>query len=108
MTRFRMSSHRLPIELGRYKGLDREKRICHNCNNGVGDEQHYLFICSHPTLITLRSKFFKEVTNIYPEFATIPQDQQVIYIMQNDNPTILTKLSSFLHGIDQFFKELIV
>ena len=41
MTRFRVSNHRLPVELLRYTGIDREQRVCHKCNeNIIGDEIH--------------------------------------------------------------------
>ena len=43
MTRFGVSNHRLPVELLRYTGIDREQRVCHKCNeNVIGDEIHYL------------------------------------------------------------------
>ena len=35
MTRFRVSNHRLPIELLHYTGIDREQRMCHKCNANV-------------------------------------------------------------------------
>ena len=48
MTRFRVSNHRLPVELLRYTGIDREQRVCHKCNeNVIGDEIHYLLFCPY-------------------------------------------------------------
>ena len=35
MTRFSVSNHRLPVELLRNTGIDREQRICHKCNENV-------------------------------------------------------------------------
>ena len=41
ITRFRVSNHRLPVELLLYTGIDREQRVCHKCNeNVIGDEIH--------------------------------------------------------------------
>jgi hypothetical protein len=41
---FRTTSHKLPVENGRWKNIARENRICPLCNNGeIGDEFHYLF-----------------------------------------------------------------
>ena len=43
--KFRLGSHKLPIETGRWKGLDRCDRLCPECQV-LGDEEHYLFNCS--------------------------------------------------------------
>ena len=44
-TRFRLSSHHLRIETGRWARLDVEDRVC-VCGNGIQDEQHALFSCA--------------------------------------------------------------
>ena len=36
----------LEIEIGRWRGLEREERICKLCNDGIEDEVHFLFHCS--------------------------------------------------------------
>lgn len=44
---FRCLNHRLPIERGRFWGIERDDRICDICNkNQLGDEYHYLFNCT--------------------------------------------------------------
>ena len=46
ITRFRISSHRLNIEIGRYARIDRADRLCTICSLGVlGDEIHLLLAC---------------------------------------------------------------
>ena len=46
ITRLRISSHRLSIEIGRYARLDRTDRLCSKCTLGVlGDEIHFLLEC---------------------------------------------------------------
>ena len=42
--RFRLGSHMLPIETGRWTRTVREERICRECNV-LGDEKHALFHC---------------------------------------------------------------
>ena len=42
--KFRLGSHKLPIETGRWKGLDRGDRVCPECRV-LGDEEHFLFVC---------------------------------------------------------------
>ena len=43
---FRLINHRLPIESGRWKKIQRDKRICELCDfNDLGDEFHYVMKC---------------------------------------------------------------
>ena len=44
-TRFRLSSHRLKIETGRWARIEVQNRVC-DCGGGVQDESHVLFECS--------------------------------------------------------------
>ena len=40
---FRTTNHKLPIETGRWYGIDRENRQCLKCNSrSIGDEFHYI------------------------------------------------------------------
>ena len=58
VTKLRISSHRLPVESGRYNNIPFDERTCKLCNlNEVGNEQHYLMQCSNP--------MFKEIRYIY-------------------------------------------
>ena len=43
--RFRLGSHVLPIETGRWSRTERSERLCRSCNV-LGDERHALFTCS--------------------------------------------------------------
>ena len=43
--RFRLGSHVLPIETGRWSRTERSERLCRSCNV-LGDEKHALFTCS--------------------------------------------------------------
>ena len=45
-TGFRCSAHKLMIEEGKYRNIDRNLRLCQFCNlNVVEDEFHFLLIC---------------------------------------------------------------
>ena len=58
LTRFRLSSHRLEIERGRYFDIDRTERKCKNCTqNTIENEYHFLLVC--PLYQDLRRKFLK-------------------------------------------------
>ena len=45
ITKFRLGSHRLPNETGRWCRKPRHGRLCETCNV-LGDESHFLFRCS--------------------------------------------------------------
>ena len=50
--KFRCSSHKLPIETGRRFGIDREERICKDCDmNVLGDEYHFIVECPKSNII---------------------------------------------------------
>ena len=57
LTRFRLSSHDLAIESGRYDDTPRSDRLCKFCNlNVVENEYHFLLVC--PLYIDIRKKYF--------------------------------------------------
>ena len=45
MIKFRLGSHYLPVETGRWSGLDHNARLCGTCGE-IGDEKHVLYRCS--------------------------------------------------------------
>ena len=44
ITRFRLGSHKLPVETGRWRRINRDERLCPKCHV-FGDEYHFLFSC---------------------------------------------------------------
>lgn len=58
LSKFRLSSHSLAIETGRYQNIPQENRKCTICNlNVIENEYHFLLVC--PKYIELRRKYFK-------------------------------------------------
>ena len=56
LTRFRLCSHSLEIETGRYNGIERNDRKCKLCNqNTVESEYHFMLCC--PLYRDLRQTF---------------------------------------------------
>ena len=55
MTRFRVGSHRLKVETGRWSRLPREQRTCSCVVGGVQDEEHVVFQCEYTR--DLREKY---------------------------------------------------
>lgn len=60
-TRFRLSSHNLEIEVGRYSGVARGNRLCRVCNQNLVESQYHFFLCC-PTYRSLRIKYLGNVT----------------------------------------------
>jgi tetratricopeptide (TPR) repeat protein len=58
LSRFRLCSHNLEIETGRYNNTTRDNRLCRVCNqNAIESEYHFLLCC--PKYADLRSKYLK-------------------------------------------------
>ena len=80
ISRFRMSSHHLPIELGRHHKpiTPEENRICVNCNV-LGDEMHHLLDCSiaEPLREILFESASKYIFN-FRRLRVVFTDQRVI------------------------------
>ena len=75
IVKMRISDHTLEIETGRYKKINREQRICKQCNkNEIEDEEHFFFRC--PKNETLRKEFLSNVYKICPQF--IDMDKNIL------------------------------
>jgi hypothetical protein len=78
LTKFRLSSHNLIIESGRYDNIPRDERLCKACNmNAIETEYHFLLVC--PTYTNLRKQYFK------PYFCRWPTIQKFETIMSSEN-----------------------
>ena len=81
LTRFRLCSHSLEIETGRYNGIERNDRKCKLCNqNTVESEYHFMLCC--PTYTEIRRKY--KITANWPNialFRNILASQNTISIM---------------------------
>ena len=72
VTEFRLSSHDLAIEKGRYTNVEIDSRYCEHCNQNVIENEYHLLVC--PKYRHLRVKFFKPYFCRWPslrEFETL-------------------------------------
>ena len=82
LSKFRLSSHDLEIERGRYgnKSVKTEKRYCKFCKSNkiliVKDEFHFLMIC--PLHKTRRDSMIRKISDYFPNFNHIGLNQQFI------------------------------
>ena len=93
---FRISSHKLEIERGRYKKLYVKDRLCKVCNSGtVEDERHLFFNCS--AYHSIRYRFMEKVQKLCKEFSNLSQDAQLIWLMNNESDDIINLFSRYIY-----------
>ena len=87
-SRFRLSSHQLAIEKGRYNNTPREQRKCTCCNqNVIENEYHFLLVCQ--AYRQLRIKYFK------PYFCSFPTLNKFDILMTSNSNVTLLNISKY-------------
>ena len=95
LSKLRISAHKLQIEIERYQGTLRENRICCRCTSGqVEDEIHYLLHCTRHT--NHREIFTTYLTSECQNFQNLDDKCKLIWILNNEDPTILRYLCQYL------------
>jgi hypothetical protein len=92
MSQFRLSSHYLEIEVGRYSRLSREERKCKLCNQNVCESEYHFLLCC-PLYNDLRVKY-----NVRTPWPTISK-----YILMMSSTNVL-KLKSIAKYLVEAFK----
>jgi hypothetical protein len=98
LTKFRLSNHKLMIEVGRHMKLPKEERVCEVCNNGIEDEIHFLVNCK--LYETLREPLLDICTELRPQFRYYSDQEKFIFLMTT--PFLMGNVSKFL---DSSLKE---
>ena len=94
---FRTRNHRLPVETGRWHGIEHNNRKCNLCNTDIGDEYHYLFSCEK-----LKEKRKRFLQSYYYKRPNTFKYQQ---LMNSRNKQTLSALSNFIKTIFETIKE---
>ena len=96
LCRFRVSSHPLMIEKGRHARpkVERSDRKCPFCKTEVEDECHFITKC--PLYMKNRNELYSVIRKICLHFDNLSDTQKLIYIMRNENPSIIISLSKFV------------
>lgn len=90
LSKFRLSSHDLAIERGRYANIEVENRKCLNCNlNAIETEYHFLLVC--PKYRELRRTLFK------PYYCHWPTLQKFETLMICKSKKTLNNLAKFIY-----------
>ena len=87
MSRFRLSSHLLAIETGRYNGTERQHRICNLCNHNQIESEYHILLCC-PAYSNIRIKYFGNIP--------WPNMHMFINIMSSKGRKAIFKLSHYL------------
>jgi len=99
LTKFRLSSHNLKIETGRYESNPRVEpsdRLCIFCDKmAVENEQHFLLTCPLYTdlRINLNNTCLEEISG----FQTMTNNDKFIAIMKNKNVKVISALGKFVY-----------
>jgi hypothetical protein len=89
IAKFRLSSHCLAIETGRYTNIDVYNRRCFNCNSEVEDEFHFILKC--PVYSRYRQQFIK------PYFWKKPSVFKLVQLFTSENVKNMCNLGKYLH-----------
>ena len=89
-TKFRLSSHDLAIERGRFENIDRNDRLCRHCNlNMIESEYHFMLVC--PLYRDLRKKYLK---NFYCHWPTLNKFGD---LMTTKSTNVIKNVSKFVY-----------
>ena len=92
LTKFRLSNHKLRIELGRRDGTPREERTCQICHDGVEDEIHLLVKCKQYE--ELRAPLINMCRELKPQFCYYTDKEKFMFIMKT--PLLTDVMTKFL------------
>ena len=81
LSRFRLSNHKLMIEVGRYQKWPQSQCFCPSCPNIVEDEIHFLINCDPYSI--LRKPLFEHCLNLKPTFLYYTDCEKFVFIMTN-------------------------
>ena len=94
ITRFRLSNHRLMIEVGRHRGLGKEERVCPFCPNYVEDEFHFLLECE--IYENQRENFLYPIIETIPGFLGLTRAEKIEILMCEMDKNICKYISNSL------------
>lgn len=73
----------LEVEVGRYKGVPEEERLCSVCDlRVIEDEFHFMFYC--PLYFSLRTVLFRAVHNVKPDLFWLPEGEMLNWLFKQE------------------------
>ena len=87
VSRFRLSSHSLEIEVGRFNGTPRANRICKLCNQQVIESEfHFLLSCP----------LYRNIRNKYVRFTSWPTLRKFISLMSCEKKSVIINTAKYI------------
>ena len=89
LSRFRLSSHNLALETGRYYNIPKENKICTFCNmNKIESEYHFLLVC--PLYAELRRQYLPQYYCRWPSITKFKN------LMQSKSERVIKRLRKYI------------
>ena len=99
-TSFRISSHNLEIERGRYKKLNVSDRKCKICSQDfIEDEIHFIFECQRYK--SERKILFSYIDGICPNFRYLSNENKLVWLMTNENVNVINVFAEYIYSLFQ-------
>ena len=96
LTKFRLCSHDLEIEVGRHSGVERVNRICKLCSsNTTESEYHFLLCCSK----------YAQLRQVYIRNSSWPNLQKFINVLSSSNKKTVFNLAKYVYYAFKMRKE---
>lgn len=86
--KIRISAHPLMIEIGRYKNLETEERLCKLCiTQKIEDEYHFLIDC--PIYNNSRKICYQKISELCSNFNNMSDKSKFYYLFTNEDLSII-------------------
>lgn len=106
LTMMRTSSHKFPIEVGRYQKITRNNRLCPFGCNILGNETHYMFECRHPLIERIYLPIVNETEMFNPRFKCMTIKEKCKYLLSNNDPKIINLAGKLCFKLHEMYKML--
>ena len=85
--KLRISDSSLYIEKGRHLNIPLEERVCLLCKSNIEDEFHFVIECNK--LEPLRTKLYKNISDIVPSFLSMSKQEKFNFILSSNDYDIM-------------------
>ena len=105
VTQLRLSCHRLPVEIGRYQGVEHDNRLCKLCDMCVGDEKHCTMECLHPEPTKIRNNFLQNIFKKNSKLKLLSRDCLFKYILLFSDSMIVLETAEYIYDIFRLYNN---
>ena len=104
ITNIRISTHNLPVEVLRKKGIKRDDRICKLCTkNVVCTELHAVMFCENDNLVEFRNNLNIKLNEIKPQWNRLSKKDKFIYLTLANDKECFFYFAIFLDKMYKLF-----